>query len=93
MALNGIPWAAKSPTRVGDDEASLVTALAIHEGELIVGGGFNTVNGEVANKLARWDGSQWATLGVGPNNGIPSQPRACKSRGARKPWKRVDRCW
>jgi len=68
------PLGSEESNGVGDDEASLVTALAIHEGELIVGGGFNTVNGEVANKLARWDGSQWATLGVGPNNGIRRSP-------------------
>jgi len=38
---------------------------------LFVGGSFTTVGGMTANRIARWNGSSWTTLGAGPNNGIP----------------------
>ncbi len=39
---------------------TVVTALTIHDGDLVVGGGFERVDGNIpADNVARWDGSAW----------------------------------
>jgi hypothetical protein len=35
--------------------------------ELIVGGNFGSIGGVLANKVAKWDGSKWSTIGDGVN--------------------------
>ena len=42
-----------------------VLALRVYDGDLIAGGGFTTADGNVANRIARWDGSQWHAMGEG----------------------------
>ena len=50
---------------------SNVNALAVYKGELIAGGTFITAGGVTANRIARWDGSSWSSLGSGmTNNGV-----------------------
>jgi hypothetical protein len=49
-------------------QAPLVRAMAVHEGRLIVVGGFNHVGGLPANNIAAWDGSAFTTFGTGLNN-------------------------
>jgi hypothetical protein len=40
-----------------------VAALLEYEGALVAGGGFTTIGGISANRIARWDGSQWHAMG------------------------------
>ncbi|MDW8438564.1 MAG: T9SS type A sorting domain-containing protein [Chloroherpetonaceae bacterium] len=42
----------------------------MYNGELYVGGLFTTAGGISANRIARWNGSAWNTVGSGPNNGV-----------------------
>lgn len=39
--------------------------LGIYNGQLIVAGSFDTVNGQTVNNIARWDGTAWRSLGSG----------------------------
>ena len=43
-------------------------AATVFDGELIVGGYFDRAGGNVAHRIARWDGSSWRSLGAGINN-------------------------
>ncbi len=43
-----------------------VSCLGIYNGDLIAAGGFGDIDGVPANRIARWDGTQWYPL----NNGI-----------------------
>jgi hypothetical protein len=47
-----------------------VWALAVHGGDLIVGGGFTSAGGAAANRIARWDGTGWHALGTGFNSSV-----------------------
>jgi hypothetical protein len=42
-----------------------VNALAVHDGDLYVGGRFDTAGGRPAANIVRWDGSVWHALGDG----------------------------
>ncbi len=44
-----------------------VYASTVYNGDLIVTGKFTSVDGVMANHIARWDGSQWHALGLGVN--------------------------
>src|SRR4030095_10465836 len=48
-----------------------VDALTVHNGELVAGGTFSTAGDIGVNKIARWNGTNWARLG----NGIPGLNR------------------
>ncbi len=57
--------------------AGRVSALAVYNGELYVGGGFTYVNytgnpatSVSANNIARWNGTNWNSVGTGSNNGV-----------------------
>lgn len=57
----------------GNGVDASVWALAVFGGDLIVGGGFVEVNVGAplpANRLARWNGSSWSTIGSGGGNGF-----------------------
>jgi len=43
---------------------------------LYVGGAFTSAGGITANRVARWDGSAWSSLGVGAQNGVSGEVRA-----------------
>jgi hypothetical protein len=55
-----------------------VFALAVFDGELIVGGNFIDAGGVTVSRIARWNGSSWAALGAGvseaavPSSTLPS---------------------
>ncbi|MFN3345876.1 MAG: hypothetical protein ACK412_09535, partial [Chloroherpetonaceae bacterium] len=49
-----------------------VSALAVYNGELYVGGRFTEAGGIFANCIARWNGTSWNTLGTGSTNGVNS---------------------
>jgi len=42
----------------------VVEALTVHEGNLIAAGTFATAGGQTANSIARWDGSEWQSMGT-----------------------------
>jgi len=46
-----------------------VSNLKVYENELYVGGYFNSIGGMVAHNIAKWNGTNWSTLG--PGNFIP----------------------
>ena len=39
--------------------------MIVYNGELFVGGGFDSIDGVRVNNIARWDGSQWHSAGMG----------------------------
>ena len=45
-------------------------AVALYNGELIVGGSFAEAGGTTVNNVARWDGSSWSSLGAGINGPV-----------------------
>jgi hypothetical protein len=46
-----------------------VSALAVYDGSLVVGGDFGTAGGVPSDFLALWDGTAWSTLEQGTPNG------------------------
>ncbi|WP_422769730.1 hypothetical protein ACN28C_23735 [Plantactinospora sp. WMMC1484] len=62
-------WPLGGPGGAGVDVPS-VWDLVVHDGALIVGGGFSQAGGGAANRIARWDGSAWSTLGTGFNGDV-----------------------
>jgi hypothetical protein len=47
--------------------AGSIWALAVHDGELIVGGDFTGAGGIATDHIARWDGVDWHPMGDGLN--------------------------
>jgi len=47
-----------------------VSALAVLNGHLIVGGNFPHINGDTLRHVADWDGATWRPLGSGPNGSV-----------------------
>ena len=54
-------------TGSGASGRTMVNALAVHDGALIVGGNFGYAGGIPARSIARWDGTSWSALGSGIN--------------------------
>src|SRR3990167_8818692 len=52
------------------ETASRVNTLTVYNNELIAGGSFTTAGGVLANRIAKWDGSSWSTLGSGMNDTV-----------------------
>ncbi|MFM9997156.1 MAG: hypothetical protein ACKVU4_15310 [Phycisphaerales bacterium] len=48
----------------------VVRALGTYQRELVIGGSFTQASGLSANRVARWDGQQWAALGSGVNGAV-----------------------
>ncbi len=46
-----------------------VKSAAVYNGELYVGGDFDSIGNIHANHIARWDGTHWTQVGFGINNG------------------------
>jgi hypothetical protein len=44
-----------------------VTALAVYNGELYAGGVFTMAGGVIANRIAKWNGTAWSSVGIGPS--------------------------
>src|SRR4030095_7722318 len=47
-----------------------VYSLRVYSSSLAVGGTFTTIGGATVNRIARWNGTSWATIGSGFNNGV-----------------------
>jgi len=69
---------------IGTDGAvlSLVTWDRGAGPELYMAGAFATANGKVVNRVARWDGHEWQSLGIGLAGGINGQGGALLSVGS-----------
>jgi hypothetical protein len=59
LMMNGAAW-----DTLGSMDKS-ATAMTVFGGELVIGGTFTNVNGQPANRVARWNGSAWSALGGG----------------------------
>ncbi|HEX9991192.1 MAG TPA: S-layer homology domain-containing protein [Chloroflexia bacterium] len=68
---DGSQWSPLGSGLAYDTYLGSATDMAVAGGNLYVAGSFNHAGGVEANRVARWDGSQWHSLGEGPNNGIP----------------------
>lgn len=69
-ALGGGLWSPDPGTGV---PAIFVHAMTTFNGELIVAGSFQRVNGAagpLANNIARWNGTSWQTMGAGSNSAV-----------------------
>lgn len=60
---NGSSWSGLDGGVGQSDGYHSVTALLFHEGVLYVGGEFQGAGNTSASNIARWDGSQWHTMG------------------------------
>jgi len=49
-----------------------VRAVAVYNGQLIVGGSFEVAGGVLAHNIASWDGTSWSALGSGANDWVRS---------------------
>jgi len=67
-----------SALRVPPDAPIIVRALAVFDDgtgpALYVGGEFETINGQVMNNLAKWDGQEWSPVGGGVTGSMSSGP-------------------
>ncbi|HXJ60727.1 MAG TPA: hypothetical protein VNU68_29130 [Verrucomicrobiae bacterium] len=64
-----------------DSYSPSVSALAVSGSNLYVGGSFTTAGGNVANSIAKWDGSSWSALGSGVG-GVDPYVRALAMSGS-----------
>ena len=53
-------------------QCSVESLCVLPNGDLIAGGTFTSAGGAPANRVARWDGSAWRTLGAGVDGGVRS---------------------
>ncbi|MBJ6108150.1 T9SS type A sorting domain-containing protein [Hymenobacter sp. BT523] len=73
---NGTAWSTLGAAFATGFDGS-VSALALaSNGDLYAGGSFSLANGTIANHVARWNGTAWSSLGVGPANGIDATVNA-----------------
>lgn len=66
-AQNIASWSASDCwRRLGDGTLGIVAELAVHQGELYVGGDFQSVSGVPGTRgIAKWDGQSWSSVGGG----------------------------
>ena len=50
--------------------AAINAIASLADGQLVVGGNFSSIGGELAANVARWDGQQWRRLGFGVNGAV-----------------------
>jgi hypothetical protein len=71
---NGTAWSpigTGNGVGTGDLVNDAVKAVAVAgNGEVYVGGSFTQAGGVEANRVAKWDGTNWNSLGTGANNGV-----------------------
>lgn len=60
FAWNGSNW-----RTVVDYSRGSVYSMHSHAGKLFVGGGFSSIGGVSASRIASWNGSEWEPLGIG----------------------------
>lgn len=62
---DGTAWSPLGAGLSDDSGTGFVGALAVYNGTLIAGGGFNLAGGLPVNNIARWNGGDWEALGEG----------------------------
>jgi hypothetical protein len=66
---NGSTWSDIGQNITGGNGVyGFVEAIGIGGGNVYIGGSFTSVGGISANRIAKWDGSNWYNLGSGVNN-------------------------
>lgn len=83
---DGANWSAVGSGGGFGVDGTWVNALAEFNGELYVGGAFEQVNiGSpiAANRIARWNGTSWSTVGSGGGNGTSGAVRSMASAAGR----------
>ncbi len=62
-------WSALGAGVAGGINGGSVSSLAVYNGELYAGGSFNTVGGIAVNNIAKWNGTNWSSVGSGIDPG------------------------
>lgn len=67
---DGSEWLSIGSVGDPDNWQASVHTLTVFDGDLIAGGGFITADGQTVNNIARWDGSNWQSMGDGMDNAV-----------------------
>lgn len=67
---DGSDWHSMGTVGEPVNSQAAVHTLTVFNGDLIAGGGFITADGQTVNNIARWDGSNWQTMGDGMDNAV-----------------------
>jgi|GEM_PF-738777 len=59
-----------SPEYTFSGADNIVTALAVHNNELYIGGYFSAIGPVFANRIVKWDGYTWTPLGAGVDGNV-----------------------
>ncbi|MFQ5603781.1 MAG: T9SS type A sorting domain-containing protein [bacterium] len=59
-----------------------VLAMAVNGTDLYIGGSFTMVGSVAANNIAKWDGTNWTSIGSGVNNGTNGNVNAIAANGS-----------
>ena len=77
---DGLTWSSLSSNLSG---LTRVFAMTVHDDgggpALYVGGEFQTMDGQTANNVARWDGTSWTALGAAGGEGVAGKVQALAS--------------
>ena len=69
---DGTSWAPLGSGLNGIATGDVVSAMVVHDDgsgpALYAGGGFTSIGGATRNRIARWNGSSWSSLGTGMSN-------------------------
>ena len=73
---NGSSWSSLGTGAANGVSGGPVQAIAVSGNLVYVAGDFSSAGGIAANRIARWNGSAWSTLGSGASNGVGAGVRA-----------------
>ncbi len=80
---NGSDWSTVGSSAIGSIGVDApVTAMVALGGDLFVGGKFRNAGGISANRVAKWNGSTWSSIGVGISNGVENEVTALALLGS-----------
>ena len=65
-AFSDANWISMNPSA----NEAVLAAVVDGSGNLYIGGGFTAVGNVIANRIAKWDGSSWTSLGTGLNSWV-----------------------
>jgi hypothetical protein len=72
---NGTTWSALGTGVAAAGSPNVQAVTVMPNGDLIVGGRFDTAGGITVNNIARWDGANWSALGTGMTGGFTNSVR------------------
>ena len=73
MRWDGTAWRAFGSPNL---DAGVWSLVRLANNDLLVGGSFRNIGGIQANRIARWNGTTWSTLGTGIDQSIVSRVNA-----------------